>query len=227
MFYRYLKPEFFRTIGRLSVTSMILAAAAALAFTISSPQPAYADDVITPPPVPANIQVPAGNVPYLVGHAAGTQNYVCLPSGDTFRYTLFTPQATLFNDDMEEIMTHYFGPNPDEGGTIRAAWQHSQDTSTVWGQVMPGNSSTDSRYVAPGAIAWLLVTIVGDQAGPTGGDKLTQTTYIQRVNTSGGVAPSTGCSSASNIGSQAFVPYTIGHKLRRICFCQDRNKFQW
>lgn len=211
MFYRYLKPEFFRTIGRLSVTSMILAAAAALAFTISSPQPAYADDVITPPPVPANIQVPAGNVPYLVGHAAGTQNYVCLPSGDTFRYTLFTPQATLFNDDMEEIMTHYFGPNPDEGGTIRAAWQHSQDTSTVWGQVMPGNSSTDPKYVAPGAIAWLLVTIVGDQAGPTGGDKLTQTTYIQRVNTSGGVAPSTGCSSASNIGSQAFVPYTTDY----------------
>lgn len=211
MFYRYSKPEFFRTIGRLSVTSMILAAAAALAFTISSPQPAYADDVITPPPVPANIQVPAGNVPYLVGHAAGTQNYVCLPSGDTFRYTLFTPQATLFNDDMEEIMTHYFGPNPDEGGTIRAAWQHSQDTSTVWGQVMPGNSSTDPKYVAPGAIAWLLVTIVGDQAGPTGGDKLTQTTYIQRVNTSGGVAPSTGCSSASNIGSQAFVPYTTDY----------------
>lgn len=211
MFYRYLKPEFFRTIGRLSVTSMILAAAAALAFTISSPQPVYADDVITPPPVPANIQVPAGNVPYLVGHAAGTQNYVCLPSGDTFRYTLFTPQATLFNDDMEEIMTHYFGPNPDEGGTIRAAWQHSQDTSTVWGQVMPGNSSTDSRYVAPGAIAWLLVTIVGDQAGPTGGDKLTQTTYIQRVNTSGGAAPSTGCSSASNIGNQAFVPYTTDY----------------
>lgn len=211
MFYRYLKPEFFRTIGRLSVTSMILAAAAALAFTISSPQPVYADDVITPPPVPANIQVPAGNVPYLVGHAAGTQNYVCLPSGDTFRYTLFTPQATLFNDDMEEIMTHYFGPNPDEGGTIRAAWQHSQDTSTVWGQVMPGNSSTDPKYVAPGAIAWLLVTIVGDQAGPTGGDKLTQTTYIQRVNTSGGVAPSTGCSSASNIGSQAFVPYTTDY----------------
>lgn len=211
MFYRYLKPEFFRTIGRLSVTSMILAAAAALAFTISSPQPAYADDVITPPPVPANIQVPAGNVPYLVGHAAGTQNYVCLPFGDTFRYTLFTPQATLFNDDMEEIMTHYFGPNPDEGGTIRAAWQHSQDTSTVWGQVMPGNSSTDPKYVAPGAIAWLLVTIVGDQAGPTGGDKLTQTTYIQRVNTSGGVAPSTGCSSASNIGNQAFVPYTTDY----------------
>jgi hypothetical protein len=146
-----------------------------------------------------------------VGHAAGTQNYVCLPSGDTFRYALFTPQATLFNDDMEEIMTHYFGPNPDEGGTIRAAWQHSQDTSTVWGQVMPGNSSTDPNYVAPGAIAWLLVTIVGDQAGPTVGDKLTKTTYIQRVNTSGGVAPSTGCSSSGNIGNQAFVPYTTDY----------------
>ena len=211
MFYRYMKPKFFRTIARLSVTGMLLAAVAAMAFTILAPQTAHADQVITPPPVPTDIQVPAGNVAYLVGHAAGTQNYVCLPSGDTFRYTLFTPQATLFNADHEEIMTHYFGPNPDEGGTVRAAWQHSQDTSTIWGRVMPGDSYTGSDYVAPGAIAWLLVTIVGDQAGPTGGDKLTQTTYIQRVNTSGGVAPSTGCAFSSDVGNQAFVPYTTDY----------------
>jgi hypothetical protein len=190
---------------------MLLAAVVAMAFTSSPPQPAYADQVITPPPVPSNIQVPEGNIAYLVGHAVGTQNYVCLPSGGGFRYILFTPQATLFNELNEEIITHYFGPNPDEGGTVRAAWQHSRDTSTVWGQVKPGNSSTDPNYVAPGAIAWLLVTIVGDQPGPTGGDKLTQTTYIQRLNTSGGVAPSTGCAALTDVGNQAFVPYTTDY----------------
>ena len=215
MFNRFLKSKFFRTIGRLSVTGMLLAVIVTTAFTISPPQTAYADKAITPPPVPANIQVPEGNVAYLVGHAVGTQNYICLPSGDTFRYTLFTPQATLFDKDMEQIMTHYFGPNPDEGGTIRAAWQDSRDTSTIWGQVMLGNSSTDPEYVAPGAIAWLLVTLVGDQAGPTGGDRLTRTTFIQRVNTSGGVAPSTGCASSGDVGNQAFVPYTTDYYFYR------------
>jgi hypothetical protein len=215
MFYQYLKSKFFRTIGRLSLTGMLLAGVAAMAFTVSSAQPAYADEAITPPPVPANIQVPEGNVPFMVGHAVGTQNYVCLPFEDSVRFTLFTPQATLFNEAGEEIMTHYFGPNPSEAGTVRAAWQHSQDTSTVWGQVKPGNSSTDPEYVAPGAIAWLLVTIVGDQDGPNGGDKLAKTTFIQRLNTSGGMAPSTGCTSLSDVGNQAFVPYTTDYYFYR------------
>jgi hypothetical protein len=215
MFYQYLKSKFFRTIGHLSLTGMLLAGVAAMAFTVSSAQPAYADEAITPPPVPANIQVPEGNVPFMVGHAVGTQNYVCLPFEDGVRFTLFTPQATLFNEAGEEIMTHYFGPNPSEAGTVRAAWQHSQDTSTVWGQVKPGNSSTDPEYVAPGAIAWLLVTIVGDQDGPNGGDKLAKTTFIQRLNTSGGMAPSTGCTSLSDVGNQAFVPYTTDYYFYR------------
>jgi hypothetical protein len=215
MFYRYWKSKFLRTIGRLSITGILVAAVAATAFTIALTQPASADQGITPPSVPTDIQVPAGNIPYLVGHAVGTQNYICLPSGSGFQYVLFTPQATLFNEDMEQITTHFFSPNPDEGGTVRAAWQHSQDTSTVWGRVLPGDSYTGSDYVAPGAIAWLLVTIVGDQAGPTGGDKLTKTTYIQRVNTSGGVAPSTGCASSADIGHPAFVPYTTDYYFYR------------
>lgn len=45
----------------------------------------------------------------------------------------------------------------------------------------------------PSAIPWLLLEVVGEQDGPTGGHKLTETTFIQRLNTSGGVAPSTGC----------------------------------
>jgi len=215
MVYRYMKSKSFRTIRGLCIAGLLLAAAAAMTFTAFSPQPAYADQAITPPSVPENIEVPAGNTVYLVGHATGTQNYICLPDGGNFKYTLFTPQATLFNADSEEIMTHYFGPNPEEGGIVRAAWQDSQDTSTVWGRVMSGDSSTDPAYVAKGAIAWLLVTIVGDQAGPAGGDRLTKTTYIQRVNTSGGVAPSTGCASVGDVGRQAFVPYTTDYYFYR------------
>jgi len=205
------------------LTSRILltacATALAAAFTVALPQPAYADDV-TPPPVPANIKVPAGNVAFLVGHAVGTQNYVCLPSGTGVAFMLFTPEATLFSDDGKQLTTHFFSPNPFENSTnpavvavgpIRATWQHSRDSSTVWGQVKPGNSSSDAAFVAPNAIAWLLLTVVGADNGPTGGDTLTETTFIQRLNTSGGVAPSTGCSSPTDVGHLAFVPYTADY----------------
>ena len=204
-------------------TSRILptacATALAAAFAVALPQPAYADDV-TAPPVPANIKVLPGNEAFLVGHAVGTQNYVCLPSATGVAFTLFTPEATLLSDDGKQITTHFFSPNPFEqntnpavsaAGTIRATWQHSRDTSTVWGQVKPGNSSSDPGFVAPNAIAWLLVTVVGADNGPTGGDALAETTFIQRLNTSGGLAPSTGCGSPTDVGHLAFVPYTADY----------------
>jgi hypothetical protein len=160
--------------------------------------------------VPANIQVPAGNKLFLVGHAVGTQNYVCLPADDGVKFVLYTPQATLFAKQ-QQVTTHYFSPNPVEGGTIRATWQHSKDTSTVWGQVMEGHSSTDPAFVAPDAIPWLLVTVVGAQAGRTGNGALTETTFIQRINTVGGIAPATGCTSPADVGNRAFVPYTTDY----------------
>jgi len=190
-----------QTIRRILLSAC--ATALAVACTVVLPQPAHADHV-TPPSVPDDIAVPYGHVAFLVGHAIGTQNYVCLPSGTDVKFTLFTPQATLFDDHGKKIITHYFSPNPFENGTIRATWQHSRDTSTVWGQ---GKSSSDSHCAAPGAIACLLVTVVGAEDVPTGGDKLSETTFIQRLNTSGGVAPSTGCASSTDVGHQAFVHY--------------------
>ena len=219
MLYRSLKSKLYSTIGRFSIASLVLAAVATLAFTIPSPAPAYADDT-TPPPVPDNIRVPAGNKLFLVGHAVGTQNYICVPAGTGVRFVLFTPEATLFDEEGEQLTTHYFSPNPFEVNTdpkvlgdhtIRATWQDSRDSSTVWGQVKPGNSSTDPNFVEQGAIPWLLVTIVGHQDGPTGGDRLSGTTFIQRLNTHGGVAPSTGCTSLADLGNMTFVPYTTDY----------------
>ncbi len=43
-------------------------------------------------------------------------------------------QATLFDEENGQIITHFFSPNPAEGGTVRAAWQHAKDTSSVWGR---------------------------------------------------------------------------------------------
>ena len=48
-----------------------------------------------------------------------SQDYICLPSGASFAWTLFGPQATLFHNDARQIMTHFLSPNPDEAGTLR------------------------------------------------------------------------------------------------------------
>ena len=168
----------------------------------------YAHD-ITPPSVPTGLEVPAGHRPFLLGHATGTQNYICLPFSSNFVWTLFGPQATLFNDDDRQIITHFLSPNPDEGGTARATWQHSRDTSTVW--AMATARSSDPGFVEPGAIPWLLLQVVGADRGPTGGHRLTETTYMQRVHTSGGLKPTTGCALAPDVGKKTLVPYTADY----------------
>ncbi len=200
----------------LLAAAALTAVAATMAFTVSS-LPAARADGTTPPPLPPGLApVPEGNKLFLVGHAVGTQNYVCRPSGAGVAYVLFTPEATLFGDDGGQVITHYFSPNPIEpntdpkvvaNGTIRATWQH-RDTSIVWAKVHQPNGSVT---VDPNAIAWLLLDKAGVQAGPTGGDKLTKTTFVQRLNTTGGLAPSTACSSLTDVGNQAFVPYTADY----------------
>jgi uncharacterized protein DUF3455 len=209
-----------RALENQTTRRILLIAALAVAFAVSLSQPAHAEHV-TPPAMPTDIQVEEGNTAFLEGHAEGTQNYICLPcpnpttpaalcpDSSGFAWLLFTPEATLFNDHDKQVTTHFFSPNPSENGTIRATWQHSRDTSIVWGG--RAISSSDSRFVAPGAIAWLKLPAAGVQEGPTGGDTLTKTTFIQRLNTAGGVAPSEGCAALTDVGKKAFMPYTADY----------------
>jgi len=83
-------------------------------------------------------------------------------------------------------LTHFLSPTP-YSLLHNPTWQHSRDSSSVWGQVI--SSSSDPNFVAPGAIPWLLLeaAVVGN--GPTGGDKLLVTRCIQRVNTVDGGRP--------------------------------------
>ena len=156
------------------------------------------------PSIPPTLVVPAGNKAFLVGHAIGTQNYMCLPAANPAGVSWINvgPQATLFADNGRQIITHFLSPNPDEGGIARATWQHSRDTSAVWAV-----TSADPVVVDPGSIPWLQLHFVGRADGPTGGDILAQTTYIQRLNTVGGRAPTTGCAGSSDVGKRGFVPY--------------------
>jgi hypothetical protein len=181
-----------------------------IALTLALPHAAQAQ-VVTPPPVPTNIEVPPPNQAFLLGHGFGTQNYECQPVNSLGRvdWVLFTPQATLFDDQDEQLTTHFFGPNPEENSIVRVAWQDSRDTSIVWGRLI--ESSFDADFVKAGAIPWLKIEKAGAQAGPTGGDTLSRTTFIQRVNTDGGAAPPTGCDRPTDIGKKAFVPYAADY----------------
>lgn len=190
-----------------------LVVAGALALSLA---PSAASAQSSPPQVPDNLLVPAGNELFLGGRAVGTQNYICLLSGKGFAWRFLGPQATVFissNGDLQQqITSHYLSLNPAEG-LNRPTWQSSSDSSLVWGRVV--QPTTDPAYVAAGAIPWLLLEAAGVATGPTNGALLTQTTYIHRVNTAGGVAPAAGCSQASDVGALALVPYTTDYFFYR------------
>jgi Protein of unknown function (DUF3455) len=209
--------------ARRPILPILSATALAMAFTVPLSQPAYAAGQVTPPDVPFNLRAPDGNKAFLKGEAQGTQNYVCAPSAASptgVAYVLFTPEATLFSeDDGGQIITHFFSPNPDPrdpntnpavlapGGAIRATWVHSQDGSSVWAKLHTNGAAVPDQN----AIAWLLLDEVGVEDGPTGGDILAKTTFVQRVNTTGGLAPKSGCGSPGDLGNQAFIPYTADY----------------
>ena len=178
-----------------------------LGFTLAMPPAAHAQTV-TPPSVPAGLEVDPPNEAFLLGRGVGTQNYICQPANSLGRvaWTLFTPQATLFDDQREQLTTHFFSPNPDEAGiAVRATWEDSRDTSSVWAKAIA------SATVKSNAIPWVKLEVVGAQDGPNGGNMLSGTTFIQRVNTEGGLAPTTDCDSPADIGRKAFVPYTADY----------------
>jgi Protein of unknown function (DUF3455) len=198
------------------------AAALAMAFAVSLP--AHAGRVSPPSDVPDNLKADAGSHAFLVGHAFGTQNYVCAPSANGVAYVLFTPEATLVNDDGDQLITHFFSPNPDAhdpntsaavvaDGAIRATWQ-SKDGSSVWAKVHTDKDGVGATFTPDKtAVAWLLLDKVGVEDGLTGGNILFKTTQIQRVHTTGGVAPGpgNGCDVPTDVGHTAFVDYTADY----------------
>jgi Protein of unknown function (DUF3455) len=171
---------------------------------------------VTPPPTPDLIAVPAGNSPYLVGHARGSQGYTCLPTstGGTSWNPTARPEATLFADFFGhpiQIITHFqsINENPKPNVTVpqsgNATWQSSLDSSRVWMVKKNGINAGSDEKSCPnsGSIQCLLLQSVGNKKGPTGGNLLADTTFIQRLNTSGGSVPTTACT----VGQTELVPY--------------------
>ena len=188
-----------------------------LGSSIASP---VTSETITPGP---------GNSAFLIGHALGTQGYVCLPAangGVSWTVNTARPEATLFTKifgEAVQIITHFLspvenpngiGPNPPRFGD--ATWQSSFDSSRVWAQKQHFiTAGTDSSCPNTGSIDCLLLQVIGSDEGPTGGKLLTKTTFIQRLNTNGGSAPTNSCLSPSEIGKQILVPYSADYVFFR------------
>ena len=182
-------------------TSLVISLVVALSAAVG------ADGRIVPPAVPDYIQVDAGLRPFLRGHAVGTQNFICAPAATPsgLDWLFIGPQATVFDADNEQILTHFHSKNTFPGGGIEATWEHSRDTSIVWATRVSG--SLDAAYVSPGAIEWLLLRVSGKLVGPTSGDKLARALFIQRVNTVGGMKPPTAECTAATLNTRRLVPY--------------------
>jgi uncharacterized protein DUF3455 len=179
------------------------------------------------PLTPAAITPPRGNVLFLEAHAKGTQNYICEPSTNNSgnSWVFFSPQATLSLDFLgseQQVITHFLSliPNPNSepasgctlstetGGISCPTWQSSQDSSRVWGgKVGSINAGTDASCSNAGSIPCLLLKAVATDSEQDRFGILSQTTFIQRLNTNGGSAPATGC----NVGDQALVPYSADY----------------
>jgi hypothetical protein len=212
-------------VRRLLVTAFALACAFAGSAEAQS---------LTPPVTPDKITPPVGNTLFLVGHAFGTQGYVCLPTSPGAATASWTvkparPEATLFQSFFGQdvqIITHFLSPNTNPTDTAprpipfgNATWQSSLDTSKVWAAVLHDNvvaAGTDPASCPnTGSIPCLLLETVGSQQGPTGGTALSKTTFIQRLNTKGGSAPEAGCTVSTDVGNQALVPYTADYLFYR------------
>ena len=206
-------------------TALVAALAIGCFFGTATYAPAQ---TVTPPPPPTLITPPEGNTAFLLGHALGTQGYICLPTAPGASTAAWTvngrPEATLFTkffgQDVQ-IITHFLSPNENPKDPTQpvpfgnATWQSSFDTSRVWAAVLHGNAigaGTDPKSCPnTGSIACLLLETVGSKAGPTGGTLLSKTTFVQRLNTNGGSAPADGCFVSTDVGKQALVPYTADY----------------
>lgn len=176
------------------MTRFITACALVLALLVaaSSAATAHASETAPGDQLDPRTYEPANQL-FLTVHAIGVQNYACQPNG-TWLFT--DPEAVLYDPKHagKPIGTHFLN-----FATGRPVWQ-----------LKDGSSVEAARKVSvsggPGNIAWLLLQAAGTSSG-SDGDRLAGTTWVQRLNTSGGVAPAASCTSGATLA----VPYTTDY----------------
>ena len=145
-------------------------------------------------PVPDSLKPGANESLALIVPAKGVQIYECRArkDGTGVEWAFVAPDADLFDTNGRPIGLHGAGPY----------WQ-ARDGSRVVGTLQ-------ARADAPitSAIPWLLLTT--KSTGPDG--TFGKVTSIQRINTVGGIAPSTPCTRDAT-GTSARIDYTADYLL--------------
>lgn len=171
----------------MSTRARLAAALAALAVIAAGTSAQLALAKEPAPEVPEAIAVEAGHKLFLLAHATGVQIYTCTATATVPTWSFVAPRANLYDDDGKLLTTHFAGPT----------WQ-TKDGSFVVGAVV-------ERAPVAGAIPWLLLQVVA-RGGPDDG-RLSSTAYIQRLATTGGLAPAGSCT----LGTTVEVPYTADY----------------
>lgn len=141
--------------------------------------------------VPAALQVPTNEQLVEQVHAKGDQIYSCKVDGAQAGWTLKAPDAQLFDRNGKAFGKHFAGPS----------WE-ANDGSRVVGKAAANVASPDAE-----SIPWLLVKVVSH----AGEGVLAPVTSIQRINTKGGKAPTSGCDAAGHAGQEVRVAYSADY----------------
>ena len=169
---------------------LLCALAAAVASAKVAPQTAPGD-AIDPRTYEPDSQ------PFLELHATGVQTYTCQANG-TWLFT--DPEAALFktNGKAKAVGTHFLN-----FATGRPVWRY-EDGSAV--------EAARKASASAGAanIPWLVLQTAVITTGADGA-RLTRTTWVQRLNTAGGVAPAAPCTP----GARQAVPYAADYVFWR------------
>ena len=138
--------------------------------------------------LPEAVRVPAGQRMKMAATGVGMLTYECrekTAAAGQFEWAFVGPVATLYAADKRTVGKYYAGPT----------WE-SSDGSKITGKQVAISPA------APGNIPLQLVKT--DPA--MGAGSMMGVTYIQRVNTKGGVAPATMCDAAAK-GQRQQVSY--------------------
>ena len=149
---------------------------------------------ISPPQVPDNLKVPDGQTVLLKAFGKGVQIYDCKANAEDpgkFVWVFKAPEADLTNEDGHKIAKHYAGPT----------WE-ANDGSKVVGEVQ---QKADAPH--PGAVPWLLLKGKAHEGTGT----FAKVTYIQRVDTEGGVAPAAAGCDQARVNAEARVDYKANY----------------
>lgn len=140
--------------------------------------------------IPEQIKVPEGYSPVLTAHAKGDQIYQCSLKESKYSWETHAPDAKLFDAEGKIVGNHTAGP----------LWEYKEGSRVVGRVLKKIDMEPDS------SIAWLLVEVVSHE-----GDGLfSNVSFINRINTHGGLPPSSGCD-ANHLGGEKRVAYTADY----------------